>query len=71
MIELPHEHAVGDEPCLEEPLELLVGAGELIQCLGEDGVRLLAAEEEEELAAEHERGLGSADGVDGQRVRLT
>jgi hypothetical protein len=69
-VKLPHVHGVGDKPGLEETLELRVGAGEFIQRLGEDSVRLLAAEEEEEFAAEHEGGLGSADGVDGQRVRL-
>jgi hypothetical protein len=71
VVELPHEDGVGDELRLEQPLEFCVGDGELTQCLGEDGVRLLAAEEKEELVAEHQRGLGPADGVDGQRVGLT
>src|SRR5215470_7457783 len=69
-VELPDVHGVGDEPRLEEKPDLRVGAGEFAQRFGEDGVRLFAAEEEEELVAEHEGGLGLADGLDGQRVRL-
>jgi hypothetical protein len=76
-VEAPHVQGVGDEPRLEETLELRVGAGELrvgagelIQRLGEDGVRLFVAEKQEELAAEQERRLGSPDGVGDQRVRL-
>ena len=64
-----HEDGAGDERRLEQALELGIGAGELHQRLGVDGVRLLAAEEEE-LAAEQQRGLGSSDRVVDQCVCL-
>jgi hypothetical protein len=69
-VEAPYVDRVGDEPRLEEALELGVGAGELIQCPGEGGVRLLVAKEEEKLAAKQELGLGSPHGVDDQRKRF-
>jgi hypothetical protein len=69
-VERGREQVVGDQSRLEHVLEFEVGAGELVQCLGVDGIRFLAAEEEEELATEEERVLGSLDRVDDQRVGL-
>ena len=51
------EQVVGDQPGLEQALELRVGAVEVGQRLRKDCVRLLAPEEVE-LAAEQERDLG-------------
>jgi hypothetical protein len=59
---------VRDEPRLEPALQLGVGAGNVIQRAGEDGVRVVSAEEEEKLPAELERRLCSPDGILDQRV---
>src|SRR5262245_10765191 len=69
-MEPSYVYGVRDEPGLEETLELRVCAGELVERLGEDGVRLLAPQEKEELAAKEERDLASADGVGAQHTRL-
>ena len=46
-VERRDEQVVGDEACLEKALELRVGTREVVEGLGEDGVALLAAQEEE------------------------
>jgi hypothetical protein len=62
------EQVIGDEPRLQQVLELGVGAAELLQGGAEDGVRLLGAQQEE-LASERERGLGPADRLLEEAVR--
>jgi hypothetical protein len=59
---------VRDEPRLEPALQLGVGTGKFIQSAGEDGVRVVSAEEEEELPTQLERRLCSPDGILDQRV---
>src|SRR4029453_17427280 len=62
------EQVVGDQPGLEQALELRIGAVEVGQRLGEDRVRLLAPEEVE-LAAEQERDLGLLERIVDQLPR--
>src|SRR5207253_2306692 len=63
------EQVVGDQSSLEQVFELGVGTGEFVERVDEDGIGLLAAKEEE-LAAELERRLGSADRSLEQGVRI-
>jgi hypothetical protein len=69
VVQTRREHVVGDQHCLEQTLELCISAVEVDQGLGEDRVRLLAAEEVE-LAAEQERDLALLDRVVDQLARF-
>ena len=62
-----HEQLVRDQACVEQPLELGVGAAELVQRLAVHAVRFLAADEEE-LTAEQEAGPGLPDRIVDQLV---
>ena len=62
------EQVVGDQPGLEQALELGIGAVEVGQRLGEDRVRLLASEEVE-LTAKQERDLGFLERIVDQLPR--
>src|SRR4029450_13550234 len=70
VVERRHEQVVVDEPALQQALEFGVGPGQPVQRAREDRIRLLAAEEQEELVPEEQRRLCSTDRVVDQRPRL-
>jgi hypothetical protein len=68
VVQSRREHVVGDESGPEQALELRVGTIEVVQRVGQDGVRLFAAEKVE-LPAKQEPDLGSSDRVVDQLPR--